>query len=126
MKPLAMSSSEQDPVPTLTADAPAVSFDLSSLVEAWRGKDHTAVLLKTESLRVVFRSLRRGNSLSTHKAAGDITVQVLDGSIEFTAADRTVPLRQGQVLALRAGTPHSLSATQPACFIITLAAGPRT
>lgn len=125
MKPLAMSSSEEDPVPTLSAQAPAASFDLSSLLDAWRGKDHTAVLLKTESLRVVFRSLRQGNSLSTHKAAGDITVQVLEGEIQFTASDRTVSLRTGQLFALRAAVPHSLTAVQSSAILITLASGQR-
>ncbi len=125
MNPLGITPPEQAPVPTVSADAPSVSFELSSLVETWKGKDHTAVLLKTDSLRVVFRSLCKGNSLSTHKAAGDITVQVLDGRIEFAVGDRTLSLEKGQVLALKAGTPHSLTAPQPASILITLAAGPR-
>ena len=121
-----MTTQEREAVPTLSADAPTASFDVSSLVKAWSGKDHTVVLLKTDSLRVVFRSLSEGNQLATHKAAGDITVQVLEGQIEFTAAGQTVPLQKGQVFALRAAVPHSVRAVQPAAILITLAAGQRS
>jgi len=121
MKPLVMAPSERAQVPTLSGEAPSASFELSSLVEAWRGKDHTAVLLKSASLRVVFRSLREGNSLATHKAAGDITVQVLEGEIQFTSADRTVTLRGGQLFALKAAVPHSVTASQSSAILITLA-----
>jgi len=120
-----MTDEEREALPTLAAESPAVSLDLSSLVETWRGKDHTAVLLKTDSLRVVFRSLREGSQLSAHKAAGDITVQVLDGHIECTAAGQIHALRKGQVFALRAAVPHAVRALRPAAILITLASGQR-
>lgn len=114
------------PHPALTAESPTASFDISTLVETWIGKDHTAVLLKADNLRVVFRSLRDGSTLPPHKAAGDITVQVLNGQIEFTAAGQTLSLQKGQVIALKAGVPHSVTALRQAAILITLAAGQRS
>ncbi len=113
------------PLPTLTSETPTLVLDVPTLVATWQGKDHTLVLLKTDSLRVVFRSLQEGNQLASHKAAGDITVQVLDGHIEFAAADRTVPIHKGQILALKAGVSHSLIAIRPSAILITLASGPK-
>lgn len=123
---MTMQEQEQDHLPTLSSEAPAASFDSSSLVETWIGKDHTVVLIKTDSLRVVFRSLREGTRLPPHKAAGDITVHVLAGRVEFTANDRTMTLEKGQVLALKAGVPHSVTALQQAALLITLASGQRS
>lgn len=121
-----MVSPAQDPIPTLAEEAPTASFDITSLVDTWQGKDHTAVLLKTDNLRVVFRSLRDGSRLPPHKAAGDITVQVLNGQIEFTAAGQTLSLQKGQVLALKAGVPHSVTPIRPSAILITLASGLKT
>ncbi len=121
MKPPLSSPPEPDPIPSLTEAAPAATIDLSSLLDRWRGQDHTAVLLKTNTLRVVFRSLHQGSTLPPHKAAGDITVQVLDGRIEFKAADQTMLLEKGQVMALKAAVPHSLTASQSSAILITLA-----
>ena len=120
-----MTTQEREAVLTLSADTPTASFDISALVKTWSGKDHTAVLLKTDSLRVVFRSLSEGNTLPPHKAAGDITVQVLEGQIEFNAADQTMSLQKGQVLALKAAVPHSVKALRQSAILITLAAGQR-
>src|SRR5262245_65942480 len=120
---LPMTTQERDAVPTLSADAPTASFDVSSLVKAWSGKDHTVVLLKTDSLRVVFRSLGEGNTLPPHKAAGDITVLVLEGQIEFTATDQRMSLEKGQVVALKAAVPHSVKALRHSAILISLAAG---
>lgn len=118
-----MMSPAQDPIPTLAEEAPTASFDITSLVDTWGNKDHTTVLLRTESLRVVFRSFRDGSTLPPHKAAGDITVQVLNGQIEFTAAGQTLSLHKGQVVALKAGAPRSVTALRQAAILITLAAG---
>jgi quercetin dioxygenase-like cupin family protein len=101
-------------------------LDVSSLVKAWTGKDHTVVLLKTDSLRVLFRSLSEGNTLPPHKAAGDITVQVLEGQIEFNTADQTMSLHKGQIVALKAAALHSVKALRQSAILITLAAGQRS
>jgi len=103
-------------------------FDVGAQLESVRlqdpaqaGKDRTVILLKTDSLRVIFRSFSEGASLSTHKAPGPITVHVLDGHIEFTAGTRTTPVRKGEVLALESGVPHSVKALSNSAILITVA-----
>jgi len=105
----------------LTTESP-VSFNIASVIETRNGKDHTVVLLKTDSLKGVFRSLREDTLLPPHKAAGDMTVQVLAGHAEIAAADRTELLRREQVLALKAGVSHSVMALGQSGIFITLAA----
>jgi len=121
----------KDNVATLSESSPTAVFDVGALLEsasdaaAQTEKDRTVVLLKTDSLRVVFRSLREGTALPTHKANGPITVQVLDGQIEFTAGAQTTPLRKGEVLAPEFGIPHSVRAAKNSAILITVAVRPQ-
>lgn len=117
-------------VQNLTEESPAATVDVWALLApvgqeqpGHKGQDRTVVLIKTDNLRVVFRSLTEGKALPVHKADGPITVQVLDGHIEFTAGDRSTQLRKGQLLALRSGVPHSLQALTSSAILITVAAG---
>lgn len=92
---------------------------------AWsEGKDRTMILEKSDRMRVVLRALHRGSELPTHKADGHLSVQVLEGRIEFTADARTVSLTQGQLLVLGGGAPHSLRAVDESAILITLAVEP--
>lgn len=123
----------RDGEPTLSESSPMEVFDVGAQLESLRlqdpdqaGKDRTVILLKTDSLRVIFRSFSEGASLPTHKASGPITVQVLDGHIEFTADTRTTLVRKGEVLALESGVPHSVKALSNSAILITVAVRPQS
>ena len=123
----------RDSVATISEASPIAVFDVGAQLEAVRGQeqdqagaDRAVLLLKTDSLRVMFRSLRAGTGLSTHKAPGPITVQVLDGHIEFTAGVQTTPVRKGEVLALESGVPHSVKALSNSAILITVAVRPQS
>jgi quercetin dioxygenase-like cupin family protein len=122
----------RDSVATISEASPMAVFDVGAQLESARlqdpaetGKDRTVTLLKTDSLRVIFRSFSEGASLPTHKASGPITVQVLDGHIEFTAGVQTTPVRKGEVLALESGVPHSVKAVNDSAILITVAVRPQ-
>jgi quercetin dioxygenase-like cupin family protein len=123
----------RDSVATISEASPMAVFDVGAQLESARlqdpaetGKDRTVTLLKTDSLRVIFRSFSEGASLPTHKASGPITVQVLDGHIEFTAGVQTTPVRKGEVLALESGVPHSVKALSNSAILITVAVRPQS
>lgn len=127
MKPLPMKDGE----PTLSESSPMEVFDVGTQLESLRrqgqaAQDRTIILLKTDSLRLIFRDLSAGATLPTHKAPGPITVQVLDGHIEFTAGTRTISVRKGEVLALENGVPHSVKALQQSAILITVAVHPQS
>lgn len=92
---------------------------------AWlEGKDRTMVLTKSDKMRIVLRALHAGSELPTHKADGQISLQVLEGQIEFAADGRTVTMKRGQLLVLAGGAPHSLRAVEESAILITLAVDP--
>jgi quercetin dioxygenase-like cupin family protein len=78
-------------------------------------------LVKTPCLRVVLEVLQGGAALDEHQAPGPITVHVLEGAIRFHVSDEVFRVREGEMLALPAGQPHSVEAVCDTAFLITIA-----
>ena len=115
------------PLGNRTIDASLVTIDLFSSIEQikkekkWKETDRNAItVFKTNGLRIVLIALRKGAEMVKHVANGLISVQVLEGKIEFTTDERTVKLGKGQMLALHEGIPHSLLAKKKAIVLLSL------
>ncbi len=126
-----MTDESRKPLNMLSLDAPLLTFDLRALVrqmkdeEAWRkGERHSMPLFKTDRMRVMLIALRAGAALSSHRADGPITVQVIEGRITFSAESQTVTLAAGQMLSLQAGLPHAVNAPEESVFLLTVAPAP--
>jgi len=52
----------------------------------------------------------KGEGLSTHTAAGDAFVQILEGEAQITIGGKEVLLRPGEVVVMPANVPHALLA----------------
>ncbi|TVP42405.1 MAG: cupin domain-containing protein [Gemmatimonadales bacterium] len=78
-------------------------------------------LVKDGPLRVNMVSLGPGEALAEHHAPGPITVQVLDGAIRFTTGGSHHDLQTGELLALGAETPHSVTSEEGGVFLLTIA-----
>jgi quercetin dioxygenase-like cupin family protein len=91
-----------------------------------RGPDDakTEALFKTEGLEVIRLVLAEGREVPAHEAPGPITVQCIEGRVEFTAHGVTRILGQGQMLFLKAGEPHSLRAATRSAVLVTLCLAP--
>lgn len=79
-------------------------------------------LVKNGPLRATLIGLAPGGALTPHSTEGPITVQVLEGEIEFVADGKTWSLPTGSMLALGAGVVHSARAAAGGIFLLTLAA----
>ena len=63
----------------------------------------TRTIVKTETLEVIRIVLAAGKRLPPHTVAGEITVQCLDGKVEFRVAGVTRELTAGSFLYLQGG-----------------------
>ena len=79
-------------------------------------------LVKNGPLRVTLIGLAAGGELASHHADGPISVQVLEGAIEFEAGGKTWLLSTGELLALEAGMEHAVRAPEGGVFLLTVAA----
>jgi quercetin dioxygenase-like cupin family protein len=107
-------------------------FDLKSALQTLRGEAEYAAngrngttLVKNAEVRVVLEALREGAGLAEHRAPGPITVQAVEGEIQFRVGETVHTLRPGQLLALPAGRPHAVHAAQDSAFLLTIAPAAR-
>ena len=86
----------------------------------------TTTLAKTAELELIRLVLPAGKEIPTHKAAGEITVQCLEGRVAFTTDHKTQELFAGQLLYLLAGDPHAVKALEDSSLLVTLLLKPKS
>ena len=77
-------------------------------------------LYKSDRLQVFRMVLLAGKTAPPHSVAGEITVQCLEGSLEFTAHGATQVMRQGDLLCLAGGITHALTAIEDTSVLVTV------
>ena len=108
-------------------DAPLVSMDIPEFIKqlkaeaTWENSDRNAMTVyKTNGMRIVLIALHEDAVLKKHTADGMISVQVLEGEINFSTDEQSVVITKGQVIALHKGLPHSVKAIKESVFLLTL------
>lgn len=109
-------------------NAPLVEMNLNDAIKqiksetTWQNSDRNSVtLFKSETMRIVLIGLHENAEMKPHKANGVISVQVLEGKIEFTSEDQSPQLEKGQMIALHDNLMHSVKALKESFFLLTLA-----
>ncbi len=85
------------------------------------GETKTYTLFKSDDIEVIRLILPAGKIIPEHKAPGAITVQCIEGEVDFTACGRTETLAGGQMLYLKTAEPHALQARQDSSVLVTIA-----
>ena len=109
---------------------PLVEMNLNALIEQIKGEDSwkegdrgSMVLFKSDTMRIVLIGLHGNAELTPHKASGVISVQVLEGKINFYAGEQESILEKGQMIALQENVVHGVMALKESFFLLTLAIG---
>lgn len=79
----------------------------------------STTLVKTDDLELIRIIIPAGKVIPRHTAAGEITVQCLEGRVVFITDHRTQELNAGQLLFLKAGEPHSLAGLEDSSILVT-------
>ena len=80
----------------------------------------TATLYKSKHLEVFRVVLLAGKELAEHQVAGELTLQCLEGSVEFSIGSMRDVMRPGDLKCLAGGIPHSLKALEASTVLVTL------
>ncbi|MEO5660128.1 MAG: cupin domain-containing protein [Polaromonas sp.] len=80
----------------------------------------TTTLYKTPHLEVIRMVLLAGKEMPEHKVGGELTVQCLEGSIEFSIGATRDVMRTGNLKCLAGGVAHSLRAIEDSSVLVTL------
>jgi len=124
-------STPQRPDADRPLDAPMVCIDLPHYIQkirqepSWNDSDRNAItVFKTHDIRLVLVALHTGAALTTHKAEGVISLQVLEGRVRFHAENAgEVHVPAGQIVVLHEKIPHSVYAEEETVFLLTVTAG---
>ena len=80
----------------------------------------TTALFKTGALEVMRLVVPAHKSVPAHQVKGEVTVQCLEGEVDFTAGGLTQRMTAGQLLWLEGGVTHSLTALKDSSLLVTL------
>lgn len=80
----------------------------------------TSTLYKSEHLEVMRIVLRAGKTIPEHAVVGELTVQCLEGSIEFSIGSASEIMYPGDLKCLAGGAPHALKAIEDSTALVTL------
>ncbi len=85
----------------------------------------TTAILKSAQLELVRLVLPSGKAMREHRVAGEITVQCIEGLIEFTTPTFSRRLGPGQLVHLQGGEAHSLRALTDSTALLTICLAPQ-
>ncbi|MEO6278363.1 cupin [Roseateles sp.] len=80
----------------------------------------TTTLYKTQRLEVFRIILLAGKEMREHAVVGELTVQCLEGSVEFSVGTNRDVMRAGDLKCLAGGSPHALRAIEDTSILVTL------
>lgn len=92
----------------------------------WLASAKTMALLKADQLEIVRIVLRAGMALHEHSAPGEITVQCIEGRIEFDTPQGTQLMEPGGFIHLQRNEPHALRALVDSSALVTICVAART
>lgn len=106
-------------------DAPFVFADLEKYThqlkeeEAWKKNDRNGITLyKTDGVTIVLTCLHKNAAIEDNSVEGLLTVQVLDGVIEFSSEQNSTELKKNQLVALHPGLLHTIKAKKEAALLL--------
>ncbi|MCW2312266.1 uncharacterized protein (DUF2249 family) [Rhodoferax antarcticus] len=103
---------DHDPIPLLHQLEARYGDAISSTM--------TSTLYKTQQLEVFRLVLLAGKEMPEHQVVGELTVQCLEGSIEFSIGTTHEVMRAGDLKCLAGGVSHSLRAIEDSAVLVTL------
>jgi quercetin dioxygenase-like cupin family protein len=80
----------------------------------------TKTLYKSDRLEVFRMVLSDGQATPAHHVSGEITVQCLEGRIEFTVGETTQLMRKGDLICLAGNVNHAVKALEDASVLVTI------
>jgi len=80
----------------------------------------TTTVIKTEHLEVIRLVVPAGKEIPPHQVAGEITVQCLEGEVEFRSGGQSQALAAGHLLYLRGNETHALRGIQDSSVLVTI------
>ncbi|MDO8432091.1 MAG: hypothetical protein Q7S58_06725 [Candidatus Binatus sp.] len=76
--------------------------------------------MKNSRVTIMLVALHAGAVMKEHRAAGPMTLAVIEGSIHFKACGEELVMRRGGLLALGDAIQHEVEALEESAFVLTV------
>jgi quercetin dioxygenase-like cupin family protein len=96
---------------------------LTELVDYQEGRVVSRTFAQNSVMSLTLFAFDKGEGLSSHTAAGDAFVHIIDGEAQITIGGKEVQVRAGQVVAMPAQVPHSLHAAERFKMLLVVVKG---
>lgn len=80
----------------------------------------TKTFYKSNRLEVFRMVILAEKAMPEHQVTGEITVQCIEESIEFTAAETNQLMHAGDLICLAGGTVHALKTVEDSSVLVTI------
>lgn len=88
---------------------------------AWADNDrHGSSLVKGDGINVALMLLKKGAKMQEHHTRAPITVQVIEGRINFVAKGTPQLVTAGMIVALDRGIAHAVEALEDSSLVLTV------
>jgi quercetin dioxygenase-like cupin family protein len=118
-------------VPDRMMDEPFLVFDFAEITKKikseapWTKGDRNALtLLKKSSMSVVLIALKSPAEINFHHSGKSVSIQILEGSVNFIMNENTALLQKGSLLTLHEQIEHSLVALEESVILLTMTVHP--
>lgn len=88
--------------------------------------ERTTTLVKTDTMEVLRMVVPPAKEIASHKVAGPITVQCLEGRVIFRVAGNERELAAGQFLYLAGNVEHSIRGVALSSLLVTIFLVPKS
>jgi quercetin dioxygenase-like cupin family protein len=92
-------------------------------VRQWSASSKTGraakTLVKEGQLRVTLIGLRKGTVLGSHRVEGELSIHVLQGSLEIRMAESALRVPRGGIAVMHAGVRHDARAARDTVILLT-------
>jgi quercetin dioxygenase-like cupin family protein len=107
-------------------DAPYVLVDLPKYVDqlkhedSWDKSDRNSITVyKTDGITMVLTCLHKNATIEKNVVDGWLTVQVVDGAVDFTVKEKTLVLKKNQLITLHPDVEHTIHARKDTVLLLT-------
>lgn len=120
-------SSHPRPDARRALDAALLQFDLKREMKNikqegnWSaGTQSAKTLVKSGDLRIVLIAMHQGNEMKMHQSNGPMSLQVMEGNIQFMTWQSCVTIKAGQFVSLQKKVQHNILAKEQSIMLLTI------
>lgn len=102
-------------------------FNMSSIISHlksgsdWQSLDRAVTtLIKTPGLHIVLMAMHADTTKTWHKVECPISLQMIQGSVDFITDSETVALKEGDILVLKGGIRHHMRVKEESVALLSL------